>query len=144
MPNELFKDLSNEEFEKRFYMEKTPENVNWMYACHQLDECTCGTDDLVGLLKELDDNYSGPINIQEDWGGCSATSNKELITEKLVFDLQENVFAHNREAILEVFRLGWNFYYDLEEYEEYLAESEEYQTFQAELKAELAESKEKL
>jgi len=140
MANELFKEMSNEEFEKQFNMGKTPENVNWMYAVQELDG---GTDDLVGLLKALDDNYSGPINIQEDWGGCSARSNKELITEKLRFDLHENVYAHNREAILEVFRLGWDFYYDLEEYEEYLAESEEYQTFQAELKAELAESGEK-
>ena len=135
MSIQLLNDMSNEEFEAEFRMEKTPQNVNWMYAVQELDECTCGRDDLIGLLKELDDNYSGTISIHEGWGGCEADSNQELITQKLIFDLHEHVYAHNREAILEVFRLGWDFYFNLEEYEEYLAESEEYQEFQKSLEA---------
>ena len=107
MSIQLLNDMSNEEFEAEFLMEKTPENVNWMYAVQELDDCICGTDDLVTLLKELDDNYSGKISIHEDFGGCDASCNRDLITEKLLFDLAENTFAHNSEGILEAIRLGW-------------------------------------
>ena len=108
MPNELFKEMSNEAFHHEFHLEKTPENVNWMYAVQQLD---LGRIDLVVLLKELDDNYSGAISINEGWGGCEADSNLKLITEKIEFDFDyDPACTYARKAILEAIRLNWTDY----------------------------------
>ena len=120
MPNKLFAEYSDEEFEKEFSMEKTSENVNWMYAVRSINN---GTNDLIGLLQDLDDNYSGVIDLHEGYGGIEADSNQEIISEIIEFDLREALEHHNAEATLEAIRLNWiNF--SLEEYQELVAEEE--------------------
>jgi hypothetical protein len=89
-------------------MPATPENVNWMTAVYAIESgVICTAADLTNLLAAMEKHYAGPISIHEGWGGCEADSNKELITEKLGFDLFENMEMHNVRATLAAIELGW-------------------------------------
>jgi hypothetical protein len=101
----------------------TPENINWMFAVYAIDRCAVEDgSDLQNLLSAMNKHYEGPISVHEGWGGCEADSNLELITEKLVFDLRENIETHNSEATLAAVKLGW---VDANLYQCYISETDE-------------------
>ncbi len=119
MPKNYFAGITNEEFIAEYAMPKTPESENFMYTVIAIDE---GKSDLIGLLKALDDSYSGVIDIHEGYDGVEADSNQDLISQKIEFDLRENFESHNKAATLEAIKLNW-INCTLETYQELLAES---------------------
>lgn len=89
-------------------MPKTPENMNWMTVVYAIEGgFVDSVDDINNLLATIEKHYSGPISIHEGWGGCEADSNKELITEKLEFDLREFGECHHVNATRAAVELGW-------------------------------------
>ncbi len=91
-------------------IERTPENINWMYAVTSIDN---GEDDLLGILATLNDHFDGEFHISEGDGGCEARTNQELITSKIEFNIAQGYFCP--EATGAAIKLGW---LDAEDYEE--------------------------
>lgn len=94
-----------EEYFTNGEMEKTPQNINWMFTVWVLDNLELDEADLRLLLQVLNKHYSGEISIHEGWGGCEADSNQELISEKIRFDASEH--SNDSDTLRAAVKMGW-------------------------------------
>lgn len=94
-----------EEYFTNGEMEKSPQNINWMFTVWALDGAEFDEEGLRLLLQVLDKHYSGEISIHEGWGGCEADSNQELISEKIRFDASEH--TNDSDTLRAAVKMGW-------------------------------------
>lgn len=47
-------------------LEKTPQNINWMFVVYNIENCDT-KESLEALLDGLEHHYAGPISIHEGW-----------------------------------------------------------------------------